>query len=157
MVYLFLVLGIFFGDLWIKDAVEESETDRGGNVPDRGKVPRSLAGGRILIRRHHNRGAMLNLGQKYPRAVAALSVALTVLMSVAFLCSLGQRGNKLLRTGLALLLGGAFSNTYDRLRRRYVVDYLTFRGGCRPLERVVFNLSDFAIMIGAMLTVLGAA
>ena len=76
-------------------------------------------------------------------------------MTVAFVCSLGQKGNRLLRLGLSLLLGGAFSNTYDRLRRRYVVDYLTFNVRWKPLRRVVFNLSDFCIMIGALLVVIG--
>lgn len=161
IIYGFIVLGIFLGDLWIKKRIEESETDRGGNVLSQGgegdcPVPRTLAGGRIRIRKYHNKGAMLNLGQKRPGVVAALSVALTILMAVAFACSLGQRGNRLLRTGLAFLLGGAFSNTYDRLRRRYVVDYLTFQVGWKPLGRVVFNLSDFAIMVGAMLAVLGS-
>lgn len=161
--YMFLVLGIFEGDLWIKDRIEKSEADVGGNVLGRGKRPEGkapepvrLGGGRVLIRKHHNKGAMLNLGQKYPRAVAALSVALTALMAVAFVCSLGQRGNGLLRAGLAFLLGGAFCNTYDRLKRGYVVDYLTFRVGWKPLGRVVFNLSDFAIMVGALMAVLGA-
>ena len=161
--YVFIVLGIFGGDLWIKNRIEKSEADVGGNVLGRGKGPEGkapepvrLGGGRVLIRKYHNKGAMLNLGQKYPRVVAALSVALTALMAVAFVCSLGQRGNGLLRAGLAFLLGGAFCNTYDRLKRGYVVDYLTFRVGWKPLGRVVFNLSDFAIMVGALMAVLGA-
>ena len=161
--YVFIVLGIFGGDLWIKNRIEKSEADAGGNVLGRGKGPEGkapepvrLGGGRVLIRKYHNKGAMLNLGQKYPRVVAALSVALTALMAVAFVCSLGQRGNGLLRAGLAFLLGGAFCNTYDRLKRGYVVDYLTFRVGWKPLGRVVFNLSDFAIMVGALMAVLGA-
>ena len=161
--YVFIVLGIFGGDLWIKDRIEKCEADAGGNVLGRGRgvegkapEPVKLGGGRVLIRKYHNKGAMLNLGKKCPRAVAALSVALTALMAVAFVCSLGQRGNGLLRGGLAFLLGGAFSNTYDRLRRGYVVDYLTFRVGWKPLGRVVFNLSDFAILVGAMVAVLGA-
>ena len=157
--YIFIVAGIFLGDLWIKNRIEAGRTDAGGNVLGRGpeeKAPRTLAGGRILLRRYHNRGAMLNLGQKRPGAATVLSVVLTVLTAAVFLCSLGQRGNRMLRTGLAFLLGGAFGNTYDRLRRRYVVDYLSFRVGWKPLGRVVFNLSDFAIMIGAMLAVLGA-
>ena len=75
-------------------------------------------------------------------------------MAAVFVCSLGQRGNRLLRLGLSLLLGGAFSNTYDRLKRRYVVDYLTFNVRWKPLRRVVFNLSDFCILIGALLAVI---
>lgn len=160
--YVLAVIGIFLGDLWIKDRIEGSDTDKSGNVLSRGREgdcrkPMTLAGGRIRIRKYHNEGAMLNLGQRRRKAVAALSVALTGAVGGMFLCSLGQRGNRLLRAGLALLLGGAFSNTYDRLKRRYVVDYLTFQVGWKPLGRVVFNLSDFAIMIGAMLAVLGAS
>ena len=163
--YVFIVLGIFGGDLWIKNRIEKSKADAGGNVLGRGKGPEGkapepvrLGGGRVLIRKYHNKGAMLNLGQKYPRAVAALSVALTALMAVAFVCSLGQRGNGLLRAGLAAdhIDVCGLCNTYDRLKRGYVVDYLTFRVGWKPLGRVVFNLSDFAIMVGALMAVLGA-
>lgn len=158
--YVLIVSGIFLGDLWIKNRIEKSETDKGGNVLIRsggegGGKSGILAGGRIRIRKYHNKGAMLNLGENRRRMVAALSVVLTGAVSVMFLCSLGQRGNRLLRAGLALLLGGAFSNTYDRLKRRYVVDYLSIRTGWKPLDRVVFNFSDFCIMTGAMLTVLG--
>ena len=160
IIYMFLMLGIFLGDLWIKGRIEESETDKNGNVLGRGgdgQKPRTLAGGRIRIRKYHNKGAMLNLGQKCSGAVAVLSVVLTAVTAAAFVCSLGQRGNRLLRTGLTFLLGGAFSNTYDRLKRRYVVDYLSFCVGWKPLERIVFNLSDFCILIGAMLAVIGTA
>ncbi|MCI8789255.1 MAG: signal peptidase II [Lachnospiraceae bacterium] len=59
------------------------------------------------------------------------------------------------RSRLGNQRGGAFSNTYDRWKRRYVVDYLTFNVRWKPLGRVVFNLSDFCIMIGALCAVLG--
>lgn len=160
IVHMFIAAGIFFGDLAIKNQIDRSRTDAGGYVLGRGTdekapEPRTYARGRILIRKYRNRGAMLNLGQKYPGAVAAVSVVFTLLTAAGFLLGLGQRGNRLFRTGMTFLLGGAFSNTYDRLKRRYVVDYLTFRVGWKPLGRVVFNISDFAIMIGAMLAVLG--
>ncbi len=103
-----------------------------------------------------NRGAFLNLGQEKPALVRALSVGLTALVSALFLCTLAQKGNRLLNTGLSFLLGGAFSNTYDRMKRGYVVDYLKLRTGIRAVDRVVFNIGDFAILIGALLTALGA-
>jgi signal peptidase II len=142
-----LVFLIFFGDLWIKERVER-EMPMGQE--------KELLGGRLLLRRHHNRGAMLNLGQGRRSFVAALSLTLTVLIAVLFVVSLGHRGNRLLRVGLALLLGGAFSNTYDRLKRKYVVDYLSFGVRWKGLRRIVFNVSDFCILIGAMLSALGA-
>lgn len=143
--YVLVILGIFFGDMRIKNRIEKD-----------GALPKSLFGGRILIRRHHNKGAMLNMGQSRRVLVAALSVALSLLMTVVFLASLGRRGNALLRAGLAFLLGGAFSNTYDRLKRRYVVDYFSFRTRWRGFGNIVFNISDFCIIIGALLAVLGA-
>ncbi|MDE7232762.1 MAG: signal peptidase II, partial [Lachnospiraceae bacterium] len=72
-------------------------------------------------------------------------------MTVVFLSTFSFRGNSTLKAGLALLLGGAYSNTYDRLTRRYVVDYVSFPVKNQRFRRIVFNLSDFCILIGALL------
>ena len=150
IVFVTLVSIIFFGDLYIKNRVEKYITAKGTE-----KGERELLGGRLLLRRHHNRGMMLNVGEKKQPAIAAVSLTLTAVLTVVFLISLGNRGNNLLRAGLALLLGGAFSNTYDRLRRKYVVDYLSFGVKWKGLRKIVFNLSDFCIIIGALLAALG--
>lgn len=147
-----IVSVIFLGDRYIKNQVEKYIPARGT-----GKSEKELLGGRLLLRRHHNRGMVLNAGEKKQSAVAVVSLLLTAVLTVLFLISLGHRGNNLLRTGLALLLGGAFSNTYDRLKRKYVVDYLSFGVRWKGLRKIVFNLSDFCIIIGALLAVLGMA
>ena len=71
------------------------------------------------------------------------------------------------KIGLALILGGAYSNTYDRLKRKYVVDYFSvlietkriknrfLRKFADKINTMVFNLADFGIMIGAILFVMG--
>ena len=51
----------------------------------------------------------------------------------------------MLKTGLSLILGGAYSNTYDRLFRKYVVDYVSFEVRNPRLRNIVFNLSDFEL------------
>ncbi|HJA92944.1 MAG TPA: signal peptidase II, partial [Candidatus Eisenbergiella merdipullorum] len=56
-----------------------------------------------------------------------------------------------LKTGLSLLLGGAWSNTYDRLKRKYVVDYFSLNVKWKPLRQIIFNISDFCILIGALI------
>ena len=71
------------------------------------------------------------------------SLAFTLILTVVFIVSLGRRGNNLLRLGLALLLGGAFSNTYDRLRRGYVVDYVSFPVKWQAFRKIVFKLLRF--------------
>jgi len=152
-----VIFGISSGDLWLKKRIEESGEGDGKDMPEAAGLQRLVLGGRIRLRRYRNRGAMLNLGQNRSGVVAVLSVALCVFLSAVFLFSLGRRGNRTLRAGLAILLGGAFSNTYDRLKRKYVVDYFSFEVRWKPLQNIVFNLSDFCILIGAMLAVLGAA
>lgn len=151
VICILIVASVFFGDLWIKNRIEKYISAKGG------EKERELAGGKLLIRRHHNRGLMLNLGEKKSSLVAALSLSLTAVLTLVFIVSLGRKGSGLLRVGLALLLGGAFSNTYDRLKRKYVVDYLSFPVKWKRLRSIVFNISDFCIMIGALLCVLGAA
>lgn len=116
---------------------------------------RPVCQGRLLVKRYHNRGAFLDAGEKRQKAVALLSLFLTLFMTVVFLSTFSFRGNSTLRAGLALLLGGAYSNTYDRLTRSYVVDYVSFPVKNRRIRRIVFNISDFCIVIGALLMVIG--
>lgn len=141
--------------MWVKNRVEESVSESSPGETQDGQ--RLILGRRILIRRHYNKGFILNWGQHRQRLVAALSVMLCVLMAAVFLFSLGRRGNHWMRVGLAFLLGGAFSNTYDRLKRQYVVDYFSFNVKWKRLERVVFNLSDFCIIAGALVMAIGAS
>lgn len=135
---------IFGGEYTLKNHVEK-------NVD---KECKKILGGSILVRKYHNRGAVLNLGEQKRKAVAMLSLFLTVLLTVVFIVTLTRHGNSWLKAGLSLLLGGAFSNTYDRLKREYVVDYFSFNVTWEPLRNIVFNLSDFCILIGAMMAAL---
>lgn len=145
MIYLGIVMAIFTGDLCIKNYMERTLAE--------GEENKKL-NGFIRLKKHHNKGAFLNAGQKMRPVVAVLSLLLTAGVAAVFALSLGQQGNRLLKTGLSLLLGGAFSNTYDRLKRKYVVDYFSFGVKWEPLRRVVFNLSDFCILIGALMVAL---
>lgn len=145
MRYLSVILGIFGLEWKLKNHIEKTVAE--------GEIKKKW-GGFLLIRKYHNRGAFLNFGQKSRWAVALVSLLLTAVISIIFLLTLGRGGKSLLKWGLTLLLGGAYSNTYDRLSRKYVVDYVSFSvpGG---LGKVVFNVGDFCIMIGALLCVLG--
>lgn len=141
-----LAMGIFVLDLLIKNHIEKS-LEEGGERP--------FCNGRLLIRRYHNKGAFLDIGEGKQGIVTMLSLGLTLFMSVIFLLTFSLRGNSALKAGLALLLGGAYSNTYDRLTRKYVVDYVSFPVKNRRFRRIVFNISDFCIMIGALLLAVG--
>lgn len=145
MQYLAVLLGIFGLELKIKNKIEETKKE--GQTEERW-------GGFLLIRKHHNKGAFLNTGQHRPKLITAVSILLTAVLSVFYIVTLGTAGKGLLKWGLTLLLGGAYSNTYDRLARKYVVDYVSFD---LPfgLKKIIFNIGDFCIMIGALVTAIG--
>ena len=145
MLYIGIAAGIFLLEMFLKNSVEK-------RLPEGALLER--CGGLLLLRNYHNKGAFLDIGRKARKLIAALSLLVTLVFTALFLLSLGQKKTRLVKTGLALLLGGAYSNTYDRLRRKYVVDYFSFGVRWERLRRIVFNLSDFCIMIGAALAAL---
>ncbi len=142
MGYILLILVIFVGEYFLKqhmDKTLEEDTNK------------ELLGGKIILRKYRNKGAFLNLGEKKSKIVAIISVVFTVALTLVFLVTLTSRGTTALRLGLALLLGGAFSNTYDRLKKKYVMDYVSLNVKHKGLRSVVFNISDFCILIGALI------
>ncbi len=144
----FLAIAVFILDLIVKNHIERTRAE--------GKTE-SVCGDRLLLRKYHNKGAFLDAGERKSGLVSILSLLLTLGATVLFLVTFTYRGSGLLRVGLALLLGGAYSNTYDRLTRKYVVDYVSFPVKNQKIRNIVFNISDFCIMIGALLIVLGSA
>lgn len=145
MVYVGIVAGIFLLEFGIKTLVEKKR---------KLNTTKALCDGKILLRKHHNKGIVLNIGQETPRLVAWISFVLCMGITLVALI-FGKKANKFVKSGLALLLGGAYSNTYDRLFRTYVVDYFSFGVKNARLRRIVFNIADFCIMIGTILVLIG--
>lgn len=146
MIYTIIGLTLFVTDGMIKLFVEKKGKE---------EVICPALGGKLLLRKYHNTGAMLGIGAENPKRTAFVSIIFTVFMSGVYAATLGMKGKRMLKTGLALLLGGAYSNTYDRLRRKYVVDYVSFGVQKSRLKNVIFNISDFGIIIGAVLFSIG--
>ena len=150
-----LSAGIFLADQKLKSKSEDHE------LPSQGKQ----SARQPYFSNYHNHGAALNLGEKNPVIVATLALSMTVFCTILFLFSLGKKGSGLLRAGFAMLLGGAYSNLYDRLKREYVVDYIALHlpgGGVRAsggnrIQELVLNVADIAVAIGAMLLALNSA
>jgi len=138
MFWILMAAAVFVLDDCLKRQVEKKPDD----------FRKEILGGRILLRKSHNRGAVLNLMDERQQLVAGFSLGLTVSLAAAWLYLLGRRGFGLLKTGLSLLLGGACSNVLDRLKRRYVVDYFSFQVKWKRLQKIVFNLGDICIFLG---------
>ena len=52
-----------------------------------------------------------------------------------------------------MVLGGGLSNVYDRLKYGYVVDYFIIN--YKKLKKVILNVADVFIFIGAFLIFIG--
>lgn len=80
---------------------------------------------------------------------AALAVAISVML-VKWLASI--KGDKWLAIAIALVLGGALGNLYDRVLLGYVVDFLHFYWDSYHFP--AFNVADSAITVGAIMMAL---
>lgn len=54
------------------------------------------------------------------------------------------------------MTAGAWSNTFDRWFRGYVIDYVGFQTKWKKVTAITFNLADFLIGAGGVLVVLSA-
>ena len=101
----------------------------------------------------HNRGAAFSFlsdagGWQRGMFVGIAAVAVAV---IVFL--LGKHpGERLFCAGLALILGGALGNVWDRVALGQVVDFLDFHA--LGWHFWAFNVADSAISVGAALVVL---
>ena len=142
MQFFFITAWISVLDNWIKEKREQNHEKK------------DYLNGWIRILTYHNYGAFLNSGDKKPVLVKMISLILSIGLTILFLLTFTRYGKRELQTGLAILLGGAWSNTYDRLKRGYVVDYLNFPKLPGKFRTVVYNISDFCILIGACLIII---
>lgn len=141
-----LALGLFQADLAVKQEVEAN--------PEFEKE-RTFLNGRIRIRKLYNYGTAGGKFVNHMPTIIKCSGLVTLGSIAAFIRVLMKGGSVVQKLGFALLTGGALSNLYDRCRKGYVVDYISFRTPWGWLNNLVFNLSDFFIFTGAILTCLG--
>lgn len=147
MVYLLIVGMVFLVDLAIKTCVDRY--CRCGEA-------HPCLGGRVILEKYYNSGAALNLLSSAPQMMKKIHAVLLSAAAACLLWNLRRDGNKLEKTGLALLLGGGASNLYDRFRFGHVVDYFSLNTRFARLRSIIFNLSDFCVFAGAVLAAAGA-
>lgn len=142
MFYLGIIVAIFMVDFVIKRIVDK-RLELGEE--------KAYLDNKIILEKYYNKGFALDKFEKHPKLVAYGSGFVCSLLVVKFCRLLRQKGNRGLKMALAMIIGGAISNIYDRFRSHYVIDYLRFGVKCKKLRKIVFNLSDFFIMIGTFL------
>jgi signal peptidase II len=78
--------------------------------------------------------------------------SIAVIGFLLWLLGSGRAGGPLAQVGMAMILGGACGNVFDRLLRRSVTDFIDLHLG--HYHWYTFNIADSAIVIGAALVVL---
>ncbi|OKL37198.1 signal peptidase II [Domibacillus mangrovi] len=99
------------------------------------------------ITSHRNRGAAWGMleGQFWLFYI----ITAVVVVALVYFMQTEAKGKPLMKTSLAILLGGAIGNFIDRLFRGEVVDFIqTFIFG---YHFPIFNIADAALTIGVLL------
>jgi signal peptidase II len=144
MIYIFITILVFLLDYLIKRYIDRK---RDYNRTE------EILNGKLFIRKTYNQGAFLNFMEKRPRLITFLSILLFVFLCLFFFPFFFKKGNVLIKLGGSLLIGGAASNIADRLLKKHVIDYFSFP--FKKIRRIVFNLADIFIFLGALLAFFG--
>lgn len=139
-----LVLLIAGIDLCIKEEIEARDSSE---FPK----PLEMVKGKIILHKNHNAGFPFEVLKTHPDVVEQLPKAVFTGLSGVFGFLLPKKGYLAEKIALALTLGGALSNLYDRVKRGYVVDYFSI--DVKGIKKIVFNLGDFCIFAGAAILV----
>lgn len=129
-------------DLWCKSYVEKhfSETEK-----------KSICDGKVELRKCHNKGMAMSIGEKKPEIVRGVTIASGILSSIYVMLVGRKESCPWKKLGASMVLAGAISNTYDRIKRKYVVDYFGFKTKWEKINRLTFNLADMFLFVGSFL------
>lgn len=101
----------------------------------------------------YNKGAAMGFLQGHKKLLNIITVIAVTMLSVCFGIAL-KTGTMLERFGYALVNAGAWNNAYERIVKGTVTDYINFPKFPGRIKDIVFNISDFFIMIGAFLLII---
>ncbi|MBE7720932.1 signal peptidase II [Lacrimispora indolis] len=140
MVFIGIIVLLASLDLLIKGAIEDQEETG---------FPKELegSGGKIMLHKNHNAGFSFGCFKDHQPLVQMIPLAVASFIGGMLACLLQKKGSVWEKLALSVALGGAVSNLYDRFVRHYVVDYFSIQ--CGRLKKVVFNLGDMFIFLGA--------
>ena len=145
--YLLISLAVIALDAWTKWLVS-ARIDLRESIP---LVPNFLQ--LVHVR---NTGAAFGIGANAESRIVPLLLnagAIGVFFIVVVYAFRAAVTDRVLQTGLHLILGGAIGNLIDRFRLGYVVDFVDayVRVGGQPHHWPAFNVADSAICIGITL------
>lgn len=123
-----------------------------------GKPALTIIEGHFKLTYVRNHGAAWGVFSDAPAAVRMpffIAVSLLAMAGIVYAYRRLDPRERLMRAGLALILGGALGNFIDRLRDGYVVDFVAW--SWHDLQWPRFNVADAAITAGIVIMLWGLA
>lgn len=120
-----------------------------------GAPPQSYLQNTIRLQYAENSGAFLSLGSELPDTVrtAILTVGVALLLALVAVLAIRRRWTGTALAGVSLMWAGGVSNLIDRAMSGHVVDFLNL--GVGSLRTGIFNVADVAVLLGAVMIVIG--
>lgn len=143
LIYFGIIAGILMTEIlikkWIKNREKKGDT-------------RNLEWRGIRIEHLENGGAATGLFADHKTALKLITGGILAILCVRLGKEHHRKSFSAYGLGLALILGGGLSNLIDRIRKGTVTDYIRFvKCPVKGIQRLVFNISDFCILIGGIL------
>ena len=111
--------------------------------------------GKLLRLTHlENPGFFMGAGSRYRAVLRWVPLLIWIAAAILLLPHVERRLSPA-RLGILLVLAGGLSNQYDRMRRGSVTDYVQLPCTGKKLGRLVWNIADFMLLGGVVLSVIG--
>jgi len=94
-----------------------------------------------------NRGAAYGILKNKQKLLLAITIPATIFLVYVFIMVLTIEKSVLLKLGVSFMLGGAMGNIIDRIRLKYVIDFLYIKIKKAP----IFNIADLFIFLGTII------
>lgn len=143
LIYFGIIAGILFMEFIVKQWVIRREQQAQNKAPEwKG----------VRIEHLENGGAASGILSTHKNILKIMTGGILIVLGIL----LGKEGYRkrvsVYGLGLSLMLGGGLSNWIDRLRKGTVTDYIRFiKCPVKRIQKLVFNISDFCILIGGIL------
>ena len=146
MLWILIAAAVCAGDLLVKHYIDTHKEEN---------CHEPVVGGHIIITRFHNPGAMLGWMKDKPKMLMGVTILGIGVLAGGLMGSLYKKKSVLIRLGLALLLGGAASNAYDRIMKKEVTDYFRISIGSKRLSGLSSISEIWLFLLAVFLTAIG--
>ena len=116
------------------------------NTSEKKDLKEKCLGGRLIVRNCHNHGMMLgilkNKDKEFLRDLASMVLGGAIW---EYIRTSGEKGTRISKLGLSMILGGGLNNYTERRRKGYVTDYVSLNEKIRSLRRsyLIFRIFSY--------------